>query len=150
MSFNNVSDLYNATLEAEQPLVDLIVNNIKSKVEESIALGEENVFNFDTNIFLDGQNKYVKDRVIDQVIRALKSVGIRIRTSGTYYSYPFNDPISVPDSGTAQINGEFDLSFDESFMIYEEVTYNPSDEANRILIVDWFIRNKQEYMKHYC
>lgn len=149
MSFNNIHDLYNNTYAQDQSLVNSIVNNIKFVIEEYVAAGELNRFNYDTNIFLENKPTLVKDRVIDQVIKYFRLRGIRVRKNGSYY-FGYEDTPLVTTPTSTQINGEFNYDWNDDFMIYEEVTFNSSTTYATILTVEWYIRSEQEFMKHYC
>lgn len=150
MSFNNIYDLYNNTLVQDQLLVNSIVNNIKFLIEDYVQAGEINKFQYDANIFLDGKSTQQKDRVIDQVIKFFRLRGIRIRKNDGYYSWNNSDAPLISSSQTVQINGEFNNDFNNDFAIFEEVTYNTSSTYMTILVIEWYIRSEQEFMKLYC
>lgn len=148
MSFSNIYELYNNTFVQDQSLVNSIVNNIKFIIEDYIQEGEYNKFDYDTNIFLEGKSTQQKDRVIDQVIKYFRLRGVRARKQDSYYFGQPTVPLIGPQD--TQINGEFNNDFSDDFFIYEEATYTPSDTYATILTIEWFIRNNQEFMKHYC
>lgn len=150
MSFNNIYELYNNSLISETKKANIIVDNIKSKIEEAVAAGTPTRFLYDTYYFLSTENTLAIDRIIDLVIKSMRTQGLRVRKQVGYNGFTA-DVSSFPTfSGTLQINGEFSLDFNDDFLIYEEVTYTSDPTKNTILIVEWYVRYRQEYMKHYC
>lgn len=103
MAFNNIYDLYNQTLETDQPLVDECITAVKTEIENRVTNNLEFNFEFDFETILTTQEDVVKNRVKYAVQEYFRKIGIRF--------------------------------------------YSPSDSY--VYTVEWFIRNKREFMKAY-
>lgn len=85
MPFENIYDLYNDTLDADKPLVDQVITEIKSEIETKTLENLEYSFDFDLRAFeyLDEDDEPITPenkqliRIRDQVQFILRAIGIR-------------------------------------------------------------------------
>jgi len=121
---NDIYELYNERLVADQPFVDTIVNSIKFQIYYHIQESLEYYFLYDCQEWLENQDMLQKLRIIDQVILHFRSRGVRVYVDNTY---KFN-------SDTTQIQG---------------ASFNYPTSFSTILRVEWIVRQGREYMKAY-
>lgn len=121
---NDIYELYNERLIADQPFVDTIIASIKFEMYYNIQEGLDYWFLYDADEWLINQDNKQKVRVIDQVIKHFRSRGIRVYIDNTFkFNYD-----------TTQITG---------------AGFNTGTAPNTVMRVEWIVRNGQEYMKAY-
>lgn len=79
MAWNNITDLYNSTLEDDKPIVDNIILAIKTQIETNTDTNGDHFFDYDMNDVLTTEEDVQIGRIRDQVIFILRAIGIRVQ-----------------------------------------------------------------------
>lgn len=83
MAINNIYDIYNSVLQADKPLVDQCMAEIKTQIETITAADEPYTFQYDLDVKLPESTIQQKQRIRDQLIYQLRCIGIRC--TGDYF-----------------------------------------------------------------
>ena len=121
MPVNNSYDIYNATLNADKPTVDVIIEAIINELNINIQ-NNISTFEFDIAPYTLDMTIVQINRIMDRVIAILRDKGIKVRLNITPTSviYP-------------NYNGYF----------------NSMSSSYTLLTISWYTRNSQEFMKTY-
>lgn len=77
MAWNNIYDLYNSTLDDDKTLVDLIISEIKTEIENRTDNNLEFSFEYDMSTILTSSPDIQVDRIRDNIVFYLRNIGIR-------------------------------------------------------------------------
>lgn len=113
MAFSNIHDLYNQTLLADKPFVDLVMTELKTQVETKTAENVDYLINFNlTAFFLPSIINYKQIlRIRDQVQFQLRTIGIRCTISPR----PFFQTV-IPTSFDIHLNVNWIIRDNREFM----------------------------------
>lgn len=130
MPINNSYDIYNATLEQDKTIVELIIADIKEQLQINIT-NNINKFDYDTEPTIGNLPLTQQNRIIDRILYHLRSAGIRVKIKS----------MVIPSQENSAIPEEIQIT-NPSFPFIGSEQY--------ILTITWYTRNNQEYMKTYC
>jgi len=108
MSWDNITDLYNSSLEADKPFVDSIISEIKDEIENRTTNNLDFFFDYDPSPHLTGIEEEQIRRIIDQVQYTLRIMGVRCKFNGS--------PIIPPTTQSYNLNISWYIRHHREFM----------------------------------
>lgn len=125
----DIYDLYNERLTADQSYVDSCVTAIKAQIATTVSNNEVYDFNFDLTPYIGTLDLASQIRIKDRIIYTFRVIGI-----GCFILYSANQVPNVTSSNVQP----FAINFNSQYIT-----------NSLVLKIRWFVRNDTEFAKSY-